>query len=143
MWVFYYESCDPIGCYLRCRSEARLVRSARAMLRRAASRAALALARRDVAPLDGFGFDGWRVASRSFASDGSKRKQPVNPVWRVVEDEVTTQPRKPEPPKPQQPEPTPPPTNTTPTCKDSLRMDYLLDPKKSVSIEQLAALVSS
>merc|ERR1711953_939670 len=50
---------------------------------------------------------------------------------------------KPEPPK-QQPEPTPaPPTNTTPTCKDSLRMDYLLDPKKSVSIEQLAALVSS
>jgi len=49
---------------------------------------------------------------------------------------------KPEPPK-QQSEPTPAPTNNTPTCKDSLRMDYLLDPKKSVSIEQLAALVSS
>jgi protein Tob/BTG len=32
---------------------------------------------------------------------------------------------------------------STPSCKDSLRMDYLLDPKKSVSIEQLAALVSS
>ena len=94
---------------MRCRSEARLVRSARAMLRRAASRAALALARRDVAPLDGFGFDGWRVASRSFASDGSKRKQPVNPVWRVVEDEVTTQPPKPEPPKPEPPKPEPRP----------------------------------
>ena len=33
--------------------------------------------------------------------------------------------------------------NTTP-CKDSLRkMDYILDPRKSVSIEQLAAYVSS
>ena len=47
-----------------------------------------------------------------------------------------------EPPVPQQPELTPLPTNTIPTCKDSLRMDYLLDPKKRVSIEQLAALVS-
>jgi len=35
------------------------------------------------------------------------------------------------------------PSSTKPSCKDSLRMDYLLDPKKSVSIEQLAALVSS
>lgn len=39
-------------------------------------------------------------------------------------------------------------TTTTPAvvaaCKDSLRkMDYLLDPRKSVSIEQLAAYVSS
>ena len=33
---------------------------------------------------------------------------------------------------------------TTVPCKDSLRkMDYLLDPRKSVSIEQLAAYVSS
>jgi len=32
----------------------------------------------------------------------------------------------------------------SPTCKESLRnMDYLLDPRKSVSIEQLAAYVSS
>ena len=31
-----------------------------------------------------------------------------------------------------------------PSCKESLRnMDYLLDPRKSVSIEQLAAYVSS
>merc|ERR1712211_101424 len=35
------------------------------------------------------------------------------------------------------------PSSTKPSCKDSLRMDYLLDPKKSVSIEQLAVLVSS
>ena len=47
--------------------------------------------------------------------------------------------------KPAEPKPEPPPpaTPAAPTCKDSLRMDYLLDPKKSVSIEQLAALVSS
>lgn len=33
---------------------------------------------------------------------------------------------------------------STPSCKESLRnMDYLLDPRKSVSIEQLAAYVSS
>jgi len=33
---------------------------------------------------------------------------------------------------------------TSPSCKESLRnMDYLLDPRKSVSIEQLAAYVSS
>ena len=43
---------------------------------------------------------------------------------------------------------TPPPkiksSITTVPCKDSLRkMDYLLDPRKSVSIEQLAAYVSS
>lgn len=32
----------------------------------------------------------------------------------------------------------------SPSCKESLRnMDYLLDPRKSVSIEQLAAYVSS
>ena len=46
----------------------------------------------------------------------------------------------------------PPPVNknvavteaSTPSCKESLRnMDYLLDPRKSVSIEQLAAYVSS
>ena len=43
----------------------------------------------------------------------------------------------------------PPPTNRneaadSPSCKESLRnMDYLLDPRKSVSIEQLAAYVSS
>jgi protein Tob/BTG len=37
----------------------------------------------------------------------------------------------------------PPAAPTTPSCKETLRMDYLLDPKKSVSIEQLAALVSS
>lgn len=41
------------------------------------------------------------------------------------------------------PEPAPSQPSQTPSCKDSLRMDYLLDPKKSVSIEQLAALVSS
>ena len=29
-----------------------------------------------------------------------------------------------------------------PTCKDSLRLDYLLDPRKTVNIEELAALVS-
>jgi protein Tob/BTG len=39
---------------------------------------------------------------------------------------------------------TPPPPSSTVPCKDSLRqMDYLLDPRKSVSIEQLAAYVSS
>lgn len=33
---------------------------------------------------------------------------------------------------------------STPSCKESIRnMDYLLDPRKSVSIEQLAAYVSS
>lgn len=33
---------------------------------------------------------------------------------------------------------------TKPSCKESIRnMDYLLDPRKSVSIEQLAAFVSS
>lgn len=33
---------------------------------------------------------------------------------------------------------------SSPSCKESLRnMDYLLDPRKSVSIEQLAAYVSS
>jgi len=41
------------------------------------------------------------------------------------------------------PDPAPSQPSQTPSCKDSLRMDYLLDPKKSVSIEQLAALVSS
>ena len=46
------------------------------------------------------------------------------------------------------PQLTPPPkiksSMTTVPCKDSLRkMDYLLDPRKSVSIEQLAAYVSS
>jgi len=35
-------------------------------------------------------------------------------------------------------------SDNTPSCKESLRnMDYLLDPRKSVSIEQLAAYVSS
>ena len=35
-------------------------------------------------------------------------------------------------------------TPTKPSCKESIRnMDYLLDPRKSVSIEQLAAFVSS
>ena len=35
-------------------------------------------------------------------------------------------------------------TTTKPSCKESIRnMDYLLDPRKSVSIEQLAAFVSS
>jgi len=73
------------------------------MLRRA-SRAAFSLARRDVGPLDRL--DGWRAAARSFASDGSGRKPPVNPVWRTVEEEVTTQ--LPDPPKPTPPTPTPP-----------------------------------
>jgi len=35
-----------------------------------------------------------------------------------------------------------PPSDPQPFCKDSLRMDYLLDPKKSVCIEQLASLVT-
>jgi len=42
---------------------------------------------------------------------------------------------KPEPPKPTTP-------STTPSCKESARMNYLLDPKQSVSIEKLAAMVS-
>lgn len=55
---------------------------------------------------------------------------------------------------PHSPPPSPPPpepqnktiksTMTAVPCKDSLRkMDYLLDPRKSISIEQLAAYISS
>jgi len=43
---------------------------------------------------------------------------------------------KPEPPKPTTT------SSTTPSCKESARMNYLLDPKQSVSIEKLAAMVS-
>jgi len=44
----------------------------------------------------------------------------------------------------QQPSTESKPDTTKPSCKESIRnMDYLLDPRKSVSIEQLAAFVSS
>ena len=50
----------------------------------------------------------------------------------------------PSPPPPLMPPPKIKSSMTTVPCKDSLRkMDYLLDPRKSVSIEQLAAYVSN
>ena len=57
--------------------------------------------------------------------------------------ENVTEPWKPAFQKSKPPKPTKPP-KPNPSYKDSIRnMDYLLDPRKSVSIEQLAAFVSS